>query len=690
MLFLYGWLRYTPAGNMGIYPVPARIYGPQEYFLRIFIVGLYNFKAYSSVWAMPAPHLRVQPKTQNPSHTFQAPTGKNNFAYSPHRVALCNTCKPSNCSAQHSYHHMCGTTAYDIFVYSLRRLDSGRVLHEPSMIRALHAAITHFFRDKTLNDDNVKGVSLRVFVLLAVFPVFVLFLAANAYIALVLQRTTVQTEAIRTQYIEARSVQHLAMYTLVALKRAASLMPPVVPEERERYLVASATALRNSALQSNDEVLAHLRLLHDDIAKLNQAAKDLDSALQHFDTQYDQAAKNLYTFLALTEPYPDLHKAALDFIDTKNLSLLRQHKNRRDAIVLSEKLHNFTKQLKEGLDHTHPQNIAEMATHTQDAMGKTLSMVLDIQNRKQDLQQRLQILDTRFKATEQIIAAPAERQGNLALEEFDALAVRVQRTVVGFSVFGTLALLGIALGSYLVLIKPLGQIVGSLRVIQSGKNSMPIGQSPIREINRAAFLLNTFKDHLHAMYAYSRALEEEKLALKTMVIKDGLTGIFNRRFFDEQLKTALAEHNLTMQPLSLLMIDVDQFKAFNDSMGHAIGDECLIQVANALERGLLRAGDKAFRYGGEEFSILLPGTSLSQAYALAERLRSGIEALCIHHPKSFIGPCITVSIGLASLIPGQELAPRAFITMADEALYRAKNTGANKVCVAETPPNQGA
>lgn len=173
----------------------------------------------------------------------------------------------------------------------------------------------------------------------------------------------------------------------------------------------------------------------------------------------------------------------------------------------------------------------------------------------------------------------------------------------------------------------------------------------------------------------------EELADKLITIssKDGLTGINNRRRFNEYLVNEWNRLARTKVPLSLIICDVDSYKAFNDTYGHLAGDDCLKSIAHLLEHYARRAGDMAARYGGEEFVIILPDTVSAQAALIAEQIRTGVEDLKIPHKSSKVCDFITVSLGVATVIPDRETIPETLIHIADEALYKAKNTGRNKV-----------
>jgi diguanylate cyclase (GGDEF)-like protein len=161
--------------------------------------------------------------------------------------------------------------------------------------------------------------------------------------------------------------------------------------------------------------------------------------------------------------------------------------------------------------------------------------------------------------------------------------------------------------------------------------------------------------------------------------QDGLTGVANRRHFDETLAVEWRRGARTRLPLSLLMLDIDYFKRFNDASGHQAGDDCLRQVAQCVKDAVHRAADLVARYGGEEFAVLLPDTEAERAIHIAETIRERVESLNLAHPDAPRGH-ITISIGLATAIPPPNSADAAdFIRCADSALYDAKRTGRNKV-----------
>jgi diguanylate cyclase (GGDEF)-like protein len=185
-----------------------------------------------------------------------------------------------------------------------------------------------------------------------------------------------------------------------------------------------------------------------------------------------------------------------------------------------------------------------------------------------------------------------------------------------------------------------------------------------------------------------RRLNEE---LERLAILDELTGVANRRFFNLMLHQEWGRAAREVHPLSLVMVDIDHFKGFNDHYGHQQGDECLRQVAGALGSVTKRYGDQVARYGGEEFAVLMPHTGLAGATAVAERLRQRVEALGVEHAGSPSSDVVTISLGVAAGIPGRRTSADSLVAAADSALYEAKRSGRNQVKVydgllEEVPP----
>jgi diguanylate cyclase (GGDEF)-like protein len=203
---------------------------------------------------------------------------------------------------------------------------------------------------------------------------------------------------------------------------------------------------------------------------------------------------------------------------------------------------------------------------------------------------------------------------------------------------------------------------------------------------RQVFLLGVQAERTRAQLA------GQNMQLARLSIQDALTGLGNRRCFDEAMAAAWSRAEIERAPLGLVMFDIDHFKRFNDAYGHQAGDACLRAVGAAVS-ACVREGDTATRYGGEEFALILPGTTLSAAETAAERVRSVIRKLAIPHSGGTAEGCVTVSLGVASTVPGQARpdpesaqTPALLIEAADRCLYAAKGRGRNQVVAAWPAP----
>ena len=172
-------------------------------------------------------------------------------------------------------------------------------------------------------------------------------------------------------------------------------------------------------------------------------------------------------------------------------------------------------------------------------------------------------------------------------------------------------------------------------------------------------------------------------ALRELTLTDGLTGVANRRAFDETLDAEWRRCARAMVPVSLIMVDIDHFKNYNDHYGHQAGDACLQQAGQAMKRAAMRPQDMVARYGGEEFAILLPHLDIGGAEAVARKVLDEVASLCIAHERSHVAPHVTVSMGVACMVPGERDDQGNLVKHADALLYQAKADGRNRYRVQE-------
>lgn len=196
-----------------------------------------------------------------------------------------------------------------------------------------------------------------------------------------------------------------------------------------------------------------------------------------------------------------------------------------------------------------------------------------------------------------------------------------------------------------------------------------------KELDTANEKLSEQNEELEAMNVELEALNE---TLQRLTLVDGLTGIANRRYFDEYLEREWRTGQRQQKPLSLIMADIDFFKIYNDTYGHQGGDDCLKDIAGVLEKSIKRVTDLAARYGGEEFVVVLPDTDLAGARIVAEKIRQRVEEMKIENREA-PGRLVTISLGVASMTPSGEESPSSLVAQADKAMYQAKRTGRNRV-----------
>jgi len=199
-------------------------------------------------------------------------------------------------------------------------------------------------------------------------------------------------------------------------------------------------------------------------------------------------------------------------------------------------------------------------------------------------------------------------------------------------------------------------------------------------------MANVFAFIFAAYYEKARSDNEKEMLRKNHEIEmmsnhDGLTGVFNRRYFDLLLNNEFHRSKREQQPLSLVIGDIDFFKNYNDTFGHLQGDTCLVEVADAINSAITRATDTVMRYGGEEFAVLLPNTNAKGAKVVAERIQKEMASKAIRHPLSSVSGVVTLSLGIAVTLQEDDHEPSDLVKRADKALYMSKSEGRNMITV---------
>ena len=260
----------------------------------------------------------------------------------------------------------------------------------------------------------------------------------------------------------------------------------------------------------------------------------------------------------------------------------------------------------------------------------------------------------------------------------------------GITSMGYAAALAIILGLFILLIlnlilrnvilQPIQRLTAHSLVIEQEKDfSLRLDMQRQDEIGQLAHSFDTMVETI------DKTTNELQLANEQLIIlsvQDGLTSIANRRMFDSYLKKEWRRSMREQTPLSLILLDVDYFKRYNDTYGHQQGDRCLIAIAETMQKHIRRPADLAARYGGEEFALILPNTQQQGAYQLADRLRQGIQDLHIEHSSSDVSSYVSISLGVSTIIPQVDAPLQSlddFIEQTDHHLYLAKHSGRNRV-----------
>ncbi len=221
-------------------------------------------------------------------------------------------------------------------------------------------------------------------------------------------------------------------------------------------------------------------------------------------------------------------------------------------------------------------------------------------------------------------------------------------------------------------------IVSDITQRKRAEEALNVSQRQLEEQNRALQDMNeSLQSEVQERQRVEHALQQANKDLERLVNVDGLTQVSNRRYFNEVFQRGWCDALQNQHPLTLILADIDDFKAYNDAYGHLAGDDCLYQVAQVLNTHA--HGGLVARYGGEEFAMILTNTDPVAAYTIAQDVRQGLADLQIPHQRSRVKPYVSLSLGVATLIPQLDDRPDKLITLSDQALYRAKANGRDQV-----------
>jgi diguanylate cyclase (GGDEF)-like protein len=354
--------------------------------------------------------------------------------------------------------------------------------------------------------------------------------------------------------------------------------------------------------------------------------------------------------------------------------------------ALDEKLTTLSRLSRTNALHRELEAIRLLSVQVQRNLEQTAAEVKELQEQNKPLSLTL-IQRTTQDRTISEIRRHGELLANLYNEKaqkLDALKKeQYSARLLGMGIWMTGLVLGWVVGLSFAwrtadrILKPLLQL--DELMLNPDKNIAATLQSP--SFSNAPREIISLSGSFYKLVTESLSLTAQ---LRDLANTDGLTAVGNRRRFDEVFSQEWKRGLRSGQPLSLLLLDVDHFKLYNDSYGHVEGDLCLAKVADAIKSKVLRSTDLVCRVGGEEFAILLPETGLTEACRLAEVIIKALDSACIDHESSPVASWVTASIGVASAIPQQGTSQRQLMEKADQALYhRKRNLGRHGVTAAD-------
>ncbi len=301
-----------------------------------------------------------------------------------------------------------------------------------------------------------------------------------------------------------------------------------------------------------------------------------------------------------------------------------------------------------------------------------------VQNKAALLHQQANVL---LKNMAKTVSDSAIEKANVSIAPFEHNTAQLRLIMYTFVGVISLTVFFLLFFLHLHIALPLTKLSQYLVHIQKDPTLPTIPKTHLYEVNALFTKLSSLGQSIRNLSTHSKSLEKEKDKFKNLSLLDALTGVSNRRAFD----TFLADID-PRYSLAIILIDVDMFKKYNDTYGHQAGDNVLSKVAKAMRRALWRSTDQLFRYGGEEFCILLPGTTKKAALDVAERLRKQVHKLHIPHASSSVDQYVTISVGVALRLDNSPTSSNELLIQADNALYKAKEWGRNNVyLLAENP-----
>ncbi len=537
-----------------------------------------------------------------------------------------------------------------------------------------HSAATPWIRGD--RRKRHMTVHVRSFVLLLTLPLLLFLLIAYSYLLWGMHTISEGADKAKTTYLPSILDNHRIAVNLEVIRRNAAIISlESDPEKRREARLAAQTLGTEITLnpdlqldQTLHTILAQLSLLEAQCSAADEARRSAASRILEMQTLLQDMLHRCGSDTREAAGLMDIQ--AMPFIlslntltDVDQIQRMQDELTRRvDALVL-----------------TVPAEYRMETDRLRFLGSQALSDFAHTVVLREQASMYWETLDTRLRSLRDQLNIDAVDRTYATLMSIDSRISWMSGAAYGVCVFMILAFIALVALFHVYIVRPIILTSHKLQDIRTGKNSAPMPELRIEELNEVSTLINTASEQISLLYRHTRELEREKEQMENIAITDGLTGMYNRRYFDLQYSLLYEDALLKRKPLSVVMLDIDLFKVYNDTLGHSAGDECLIQVAQAIKAGLYRKTDMAFRYGGEEFVVLLPTCPNDMALALADRIRTHVQALGIVHPDSPVSSVVTVSVGVATLDPERPIDGKQLLDLADDAMYRAKSEGRNRV-----------
>ncbi len=516
----------------------------------------------------------------------------------------------------------------------------------------------------------IRRVSAYRFLALLMLPAVLLLGGAGLAVFLSLDTIRVITDSLEEKHLPGILNSQRTMDNLNVLRgEAAVVFMAEDPRQRRAALLKARALVAEFVFEQSPRIRDTAKIVQDLLQELAAARKRSDEASDRLHLN----ELHLSSMLGRLKP-------ALGDVRT----LEPTHNSRHVTSAIREKdkaqYERARKSFVPVLELCRRTDINAMQRETCAAFQRDMRVVGQAWNEKGEADQEALALWKELDITlEGLNSAASGEEFQRAYAGMEGLRAEARSMRVGF--YLSIALLAVILLAGVVVLHrhillPISLAAQELRQIRFGSPSRPLPPVRIHELQQLLDLVPSLRVYLTELAARSGALEQEKNRYESLSLVDALTGVANRRSFDARLA-----ESARCVSVGMLMIDVDLFKNYNDSLGHLAGDKCLADVARAMQATLYRHNDTLFRYGGEEFTVILEDITERQALAVAERLMARIRSLRLPHPDSVVASHVTVSIGVAVARREEGCSGADLVARADNALYQAKAGGRDRICL---------